>query len=76
MPGAGVDALLGLVVRQYVQEGDRVINSLGGYPTFNYHVAGYGGKLVTVPYIDDKSDLGGLLDAAATKCSHRLSCQP
>ncbi|NKC48673.1 pyridoxal phosphate-dependent aminotransferase [Ochrobactrum anthropi ATCC 49188] len=64
MPGAGVDALLGLVVRQYVQEGDRVINSLGGYPTFNYHVAGYGGNLVTVPYINDKSNLDGLLDAA------------
>ncbi len=64
MPGAGVDALLGLVVRQYVQEGDRVINSLGGYPTFNYHVAGYGGKLSTVPYINDRSDLDGLLDAA------------
>lgn len=34
MPGAGVDALLGLIVRQYVQQGDKVINSLGGYPTF------------------------------------------
>ncbi|NKC22356.1 pyridoxal phosphate-dependent aminotransferase [Ochrobactrum oryzae] len=64
MPGAGVDALLGLVVRQYVQEGDKVINSLGGYPTFNYHVAGYGGNLVTVPYLNDRSDLDGLLDAA------------
>ncbi|WP_273792640.1 pyridoxal phosphate-dependent aminotransferase [Brucella anthropi] len=64
MPGAGVDALLGLVVRQYVQQGDSVINSLGGYPTFNYHVAGYGGKLATVPYINDRSDLDGLLDAA------------
>ncbi len=67
MPGAGVDALLGLAVRQYVQDGDSVINSLGGYPTFNYHVAGYGGKLVTVPYINDKSDLDGLLDAACQK---------
>ncbi|MFB8341233.1 pyridoxal phosphate-dependent aminotransferase [Brucella cytisi] len=67
MPGAGVDALLGLAVRQYVQDGDSVINSLGGYPTFNYHVAGYGGKLVTVPYINDKSDLDGLLDAACKK---------
>lgn len=64
MPGAGVDALLGLVVRQYVQSGDRVINSLGGYPTFNYHVAGYGGELVTVPYTSDRPDLDGLLDAA------------
>ncbi len=65
MPGAGVDALLGLVVRQYVQQGDKVINSLGGYPTFNYHVAGYGGQLITVPYRDDKPNLGALLDTAA-----------
>lgn len=64
MPGAGVDALLGLAVRQYVQPGDTVINSLGGYPTFNYHVAGFGGALVTVPYRDDKADLAALADAA------------
>lgn len=64
MPGAGVDALLGLVVRQYVQPGDKVINSLGGYPTFNYHVAGYGGQLITVPYQNDKADLEALIDMA------------
>ncbi len=64
MPGAGVDALLGLTVRLYVQAGDRVINSLGGYPTFNYHVAGYGGRLVTAPYAADRPDLDALLDAA------------
>ncbi len=64
MPGAGVDALLGLTVRQYVREGDKVINSLGGYPTFNYHVTGYGGALVTVPYRHDRADLDALLDAA------------
>ncbi len=64
MPGAGVDALLGLIVRQYVQPGDTVINSLGGYPTFNYHVSGYGGALVTVPYRDDRPDLQALLEKA------------
>ncbi|MCL8000388.1 pyridoxal phosphate-dependent aminotransferase [Brucella sp. 21LCYQ03] len=64
MPGAGVDALLGLVVRQYVQQGDKVINSLGGYPTFNYHVAGFGGELLTVPYRQDKPDLDALIDKA------------
>lgn len=64
MPGAGVDALLGLVVRQYIQQGDKVINSLGGYPTFNYHVAGFGGKLVTVPYNQDKPDLDALIEKA------------
>lgn len=64
MPGAGVDALLGLIVRQYVGEGDTVINSLGGYPTFNYHVSGYGGRLVTAPYRQDKPDLDALVAAA------------
>ncbi|RCS23528.1 pyridoxal phosphate-dependent aminotransferase [Phyllobacterium salinisoli] len=65
--GPGVDCLLGLIVRQYVNPGDAVVNSLGGYPTFNYHVSGFGGRLVTVPYRDDKgdfrSDLDALLDA-------------
>lgn len=64
MPGAGVDALLGLVVRQYVQQGDKVINSLGGYPTFNYHVAGFGGTLLTAPYNQDRPDLDALIEKA------------
>jgi len=64
MPGAGVDALLGLVVRQYVQQGDKVINSLGGYPTFNYHVTGFGGHLLTVPYSRDRPNLDALIDKA------------
>lgn len=63
--GAGVDALLGIVVRQYIEPGDYVINSLGGYPTFNYHVAGFGGKLVNVSYRNDRSDLDALADAAS-----------
>lgn len=62
--GPGVDSLLGLIVRQYIEPGDIVINSLGGYPTFNYHVAGFGGKLVTVDYLKDRSDLQALSDAA------------
>ncbi len=61
--GEGVDTLLGLVVRQYVREGTPVITSLGAYPTFNFHVAGFGGRLVTVPYRDDLEDLDGLLAA-------------
>jgi histidinol-phosphate aminotransferase len=58
-----MDALLGLVVRQYVREGTPVITSLGAYPTFNFHVAGFGGRLVTVPYRDDREDLNALLEA-------------
>jgi len=61
--GEGVDTLLGLTVRQYVREGTPVVTSLGAYPTFNFHVAGFGGRLVTVPYRDDREDLDALLDA-------------
>lgn len=47
---AGVDTLLGLMVRMLISPSDKVVTSLGGYPTFNYHVAGCGGELHTVPY--------------------------
>ena len=61
--GEGVDGLLGLIVRLVIEPGMPVVTSLGGYPTFNYHVNGFGGRLVTVPYRDDREDLGGLLEA-------------
>ena len=56
----GIDELLGLTVRMLVEPGAPVVVSLGGYPTFNYHVAGYGGVLQRVPYRDDHEDLAGL----------------
>ena len=62
--GEGIDGLLGYVVRLYVGQGDAVVTSDGAYPTFNYHVAGYGGRLVKVPYIDDREDPESLLQAA------------
>ncbi|MDX1105706.1 pyridoxal phosphate-dependent aminotransferase [Sinorhizobium medicae] len=62
--GEGIDGLLGQIVRLVVEAGMPVITSLGGYPTFNYHVAGHGGRLVSVPYADDQEDLEGLLAAA------------
>jgi histidinol-phosphate aminotransferase len=61
--GEGVDGLLGLIVRMIVEPGTTVVTSYGGYPTFNFHVVGYGGRLVTVPYVDDREDLDGLLEA-------------
>ena len=64
MIGEGIDGLLGYVVRMCVEPGDRVVTSAGAYPTFNYHVVGYDGVLVTVPYRDDREDLGALLEAA------------
>lgn len=62
--GEGVDGLLGYAVRLFVEEGDRVVTSEGAYPTFNYHVAGFGGDLVKVPYRDDREDVAALLEAA------------
>ncbi len=62
--GEGIDGLLGLVVRLFVEPGQPVVTSLGAYPTFNYHVAGFGGRLVSVPYLDDREHLQGLADAA------------
>ena len=63
MVGEGIDGLLGIVVRQYVEPGQPVVTSLGAYPTFNYHVSGFGGRLVTVPYAGDREDPQALLDA-------------
>ncbi len=62
--GEGIDGLLGLIVRLFVEPGQPVVTSLGAYPTFNYHVAGFGGHLVSVPYLDDRENLQGLADAA------------
>jgi histidinol-phosphate aminotransferase len=61
--GEGIDGLLGQIVRMVIEPGMPVVTSLGGYPTFNFHVAGHGGRLVTVPYVDDREDLDGLLAA-------------
>ena len=62
--GDGIDELLGLVVRMIVAPGTSVVTSLGAYPTFNYHVAGYDGKLQTVPYSNDHEDPDAILAAA------------
>ena len=61
--GEGVDGLLGMTVRLIVSPGTTVVTSLGGYPTFNYHVDGYGGERINVPYTGDREDLDGLLAA-------------
>lgn len=62
--GEGIDGLLGLIVRIYAGPNDVVVTSLGAYPTFNFHVAGFGARLVTVPYKDDRESLDGMLEAA------------
>ena len=64
MIGEGIDGLLGNLVRLMVAPGDAVVTSEGAYPTFNYHVAGFGGVLHKVPYRDDAEDPQALLDRA------------
>jgi histidinol-phosphate aminotransferase len=60
----GIDSLFGYTVRMFVEPGDAVVTSLGAYPTFNFHVTGFGGRLVTVPYVSDREDPESLLTAA------------
>lgn len=62
--GPGIDGLLGLVCRLTLDAGTPVVTSLGAYPTFNFHVAGYGGQLSRVPYRGDHEDPQALLDTA------------
>ncbi|WP_136682679.1 pyridoxal phosphate-dependent aminotransferase [Falsirhodobacter xinxiangensis] len=63
--GEGIDGLLGYLVRLMVAEGDAVVTSNGAYPTFNFHVAGFGGVLHKVPYRGDHEDPDALLAKAA-----------
>ena len=63
--GEGIDGLLGYLVRMLVEPGDTVVTSQGAYPTFNFHVSGYGGNLVTVPYDGDFEDPAALVAKGA-----------
>jgi len=56
MVGEGIDGMLGVLVRLFIGQGDAVVTSDGAYPTFNYHVAGFGGTLHKVPYTGDFED--------------------
>ena len=58
--GEGIDGLLNLAVRMFAPAGAPVVTSLGAYPTFNFHVAGFGARLVAVPYENDRESLDGL----------------
>jgi histidinol-phosphate aminotransferase len=63
--GAGIDDLMGLVVRAFMPPGGAVLTTRGSYPTLNYHVIGYGGRLVYGEYFPDgRIDRASLLGAA------------
>lgn len=62
--GEGIDGLLGYTARLFVEEGDSVVTSAGAYPTLNYHVAGFGGKIDAVPFNNDHEDPKSLIAKA------------
>ena len=70
--GEGIDALFGYINRLFVEPGVTVATSLGAYPTFNFHVAGYGGRLVTTPYVNDREDPQALLDLARREAARLI----
>jgi histidinol-phosphate aminotransferase len=75
--GEGIDGLLGLAVKLAIEPGSPVVTSDGTYPTFNFHVAGGGGRLVRVHYRDDKQNLGALVEAARREDARILYvCNP
>ena len=58
--GSGIDDLMGLAVRAFTSPGDVTLTTRGTYPTFAYHVTGFGAALETVAYRQD-----GLVDVDA-----------
>ncbi|HEX8982959.1 MAG TPA: aminotransferase class I/II-fold pyridoxal phosphate-dependent enzyme [Ktedonobacterales bacterium] len=62
--GAGIDELLGVAVRLFVEPGNATVASLGAYPTFAFHATGYGATVERIPYKDDRNDLDALAEAA------------
>jgi histidinol-phosphate aminotransferase len=63
--GAGIDDLLGSIVRAYAAAGSPTVAGLGSFPTFEMHAVGYGTQLERVPYLAGaRLDLDGLLAAA------------
>ncbi|MEO0342213.1 MAG: aminotransferase class I/II-fold pyridoxal phosphate-dependent enzyme [Pseudomonadota bacterium] len=62
--GEGIDGLLGVVARAVMEPRDIAVTTAGSYPTFNYHVAGFGCRLEVVPMRNDREDLVALVERA------------
>ncbi|MFZ0032493.1 MAG: aminotransferase class I/II-fold pyridoxal phosphate-dependent enzyme [Candidatus Cybelea sp.] len=70
--GSGIDDLMGLAVRAFVAAGDLALATRGTYPTFAYHVAGYGGRLMEVSYGHDGTPDCDALLAVARRAMPRI----
>lgn len=57
---SGIDDFLGLIARAFIEPGVPVAASLGSYPTFHFHVLGFGGTQNLVPYRNFTNDLDAL----------------
>ncbi|MDQ2857069.1 MAG: aminotransferase class I/II-fold pyridoxal phosphate-dependent enzyme [Candidatus Eremiobacteraeota bacterium] len=72
--GSGIDELLGLAVRAFLAPGDVSVATLGTYPTYSYHVAGFGARLETAPYAADGrvqlDTLAGLAHATGARVAY------
>lgn len=64
MVGEGIDGMFGYTVRLFIDPGEVVATSRGAYPTFNFHVTGYGGRLAFAPYQNDRENPEALLALA------------
>jgi histidinol-phosphate aminotransferase len=62
--GEGIDALLGNLTRLIITQNDPVATSNGAYPTFNFHVASFGGTLHKAPFQNDHEHPEALLNLA------------
>lgn len=66
--GAGIDDLMGLAVRAFAGDGGAAVVTRGTYPTFMYHVTGYGARPLFVTYKHDGStDLDAMLALARSE---------
>lgn len=75
--GEGIDGLHGLAVRMFLNAGDKVVSSLGAYPTFGAHVKSFGGELIAVPFAENHEDIATLLSLAkAEKPKLLYFCNP
>jgi histidinol-phosphate aminotransferase len=65
----GIEGLLSLFVRAFIECDDEAVTSLGAFASFDYYVRGCGGQLIRPPYLASATvDLDALLAAA---CRHR-----
>ena len=62
--GEGIDGLFGYAVRMFAGPDVNVVTTQGSYPTFNFHVNGYGSTLKFAPFKDDHEDPVALVEKA------------